>query len=77
MSKYYNKPTLSARMTDTLVSTAMRHIAKKAIYALDATITFMENDLKQTTIRCGGCFKLCRYNFENVYTVCSHCRIWS
>lgn len=70
----FKKPSLQTRVVDTFVSTAIRHVAKRAIYSADQYVSYLEKDLSVTTIRCSGCHKLCRYSFDNVLYVCGHCR---
>lgn len=70
----FKKPSLQDRVIDTFISSAIRHVAKRVIYSADNYISYLEKDLVVTSIRCEACYKLCRYNFDNVLYSCGHCR---
>lgn len=74
MRKGFSKPSLQDKIVDTFVSTAIRHVARKTIYAADHYVSYLEKDLTLTSLRCESCFKLCRYNYNNTLYDCSHCR---
>lgn len=72
--KRFEKLSYKTRFVDTLISTAFRHVAKRAVYSLDGYISNITKETKLLTIRCTSCFKLNSYSFNNSSYSCIHCK---